>query len=146
MTTPAHSALYLSVPFCRTKCSFCNFASGVFSRELLDRYVAHMETAIVGAPALADQFGAAFDPVLDSIYLGGGTPSMISPDQLDRLFVAIASVFEVAPSPQQAKCGLAGDPGQGHRRGRSRHTVTWGFGRPAALRRESRLHGRAVVH
>jgi len=112
VTTPAHSALYLSVPFCRTKCSFCNFASGVFSRELLDRYVAHLERAIAGAPALADQFGAAFDPVLDSIYLGGGTPSMISPDQLDRLFVAIASVFEVAPSPQQAKCRLAGDPGQ----------------------------------
>src|SRR6266542_3927089 len=34
--TGTHSAIYLSVPFCRTKCSFCNFASGVFRRDLLD--------------------------------------------------------------------------------------------------------------
>jgi putative oxygen-independent coproporphyrinogen III oxidase len=97
VTSAAHSALYLSVPFCRTKCSFCNFASGVFSRELLDRYVAHLEQAIAGAPAVAKECGAAFDPVLDSIYLGGGTPSILAPDHLDRLFAAIGSVFEVSP-------------------------------------------------
>ena len=100
MISPAHSALYLSVPFCRTKCSFCNFASGVFSRELLDRYVAHLEQAIASAPAIAAECGAAFDPVLDSIYLGGGTPSMLAPDQLDRLFAAIGSVFQVSPQAE----------------------------------------------
>ena len=100
MTSSAHSALYLSVPFCRTKCSFCNFASGVFSRELLDRYVAHLEQAIASAPAIAAECGAVFDPVLDSIYLGGGTPSMLAPDQFDRLFAAISPVFQIAPEAE----------------------------------------------
>ena len=100
MISSPHSALYLSVPFCRTKCSFCNFASGVFRRDLLDRYVAHLEQAIAAAPALAAECGAAFDPLLDSIYLGGGTPSILAPDQLDRIFAAIASVFTVAPQAE----------------------------------------------
>jgi oxygen-independent coproporphyrinogen-3 oxidase len=100
-----HSALYLSVPFCRTKCSFCNFASGVFSHELFDRYIAHMEQSIASAPELAHQFdsetgsesGAQFDPLLDSVYLGGGTPSILRPDQLDRLFAAIGRTFKLSP-------------------------------------------------
>ncbi len=105
MNSSVHSALYLSVPFCRTKCSFCNFASGVFSRDLFDRYVTHLEQQIAHTPQLARQASAAggvalsgvgFDPLLDSIYLGGGTPSVLAPDQLDRLFAAIASVFEVS--------------------------------------------------
>jgi oxygen-independent coproporphyrinogen-3 oxidase len=100
LTSGVHSALYLSVPFCRTKCSFCNFASGVFSRDLFDRYVAHLERSIANAPALARQLGAAFDPLLDSVYLGGGTPSVLSPDQLDRLFAAITRVFELSPSAE----------------------------------------------
>jgi oxygen-independent coproporphyrinogen-3 oxidase len=95
-----HSALYLSVPFCRTKCSFCNFASGVFSRDLFDRYIAHLELAIENAPALAVESGAAFDPMLDSIYLGGGTPSVLAPDQLDRLFAAITQTFEISPAAE----------------------------------------------
>jgi oxygen-independent coproporphyrinogen-3 oxidase len=95
-----HSALYLSVPFCRTKCSFCNFASGVFSRTQFDRYVAHLERAIAEAPALADKYGARFDARLDSVYLGGGTPSVLAPDQLDRLFVAIRESFELLPGAE----------------------------------------------
>jgi len=91
-----HSALYLSVPFCRTKCSFCNFASGVFSRDLLDRYIAHLEHAIAHAPSVAADCGAAFDPRLESVYLGGGTPSILAPEQLDRVFSAIGSTFDIA--------------------------------------------------
>ncbi len=97
MTSDVHSALYLSVPFCRSKCSFCNFASDVFSRGLFDRYVAYLEQAIASAPALAQQFGAQFDPLLESVYLGGGTPSILSPDQLDRLFAAIVRTFQISP-------------------------------------------------
>jgi oxygen-independent coproporphyrinogen-3 oxidase len=97
MDAAAHSALYLSVPFCRTKCSFCNFASGVFSRELFDRYIAHLEQDIASAPALARDAGSNFDPVLDSVYLGGGTPSVLAPDQLERLFAAVHHTFTLSP-------------------------------------------------
>ncbi len=108
LTSGVHSALYLSVPFCRTKCSFCNFASGVFSRDLFDRYVTYLERSIAAAPALAREFGAAFDPHLDSVYLGGGTPSVLAPDQLDRLFAAISRAFELSSS---AECTVEVAPG-----------------------------------
>jgi oxygen-independent coproporphyrinogen-3 oxidase len=108
VTPGVHSALYLSVPFCRTKCSFCNFASGVFSRDLFDRYVAHLERSLADAPRLAREFGATFDPLLDSVYLGGGTPSVLAPDQLDRLFAAMARVFELSPG---AECTVEVAPG-----------------------------------
>jgi oxygen-independent coproporphyrinogen-3 oxidase len=97
MTAPAHSALYLSVPFCRTKCSFCNFASGVFSRQQFDGYVAHLERAMAGAESWVQANGAEFNPALDSIYLGGGTPSVLAPDQLERLFAAAARNFRIQP-------------------------------------------------
>jgi oxygen-independent coproporphyrinogen-3 oxidase len=100
MTAPAHSALYLSVPFCRTKCSFCNFASGVFSRQQFDGYVAHLERAMAGAESWVRANGADFDPALDSIYLGGGTPSVLAPDQLERLFTATAHNFQVLPGAE----------------------------------------------
>jgi oxygen-independent coproporphyrinogen III oxidase len=96
LTDTVHSALYLSVPFCRTKCSFCNFASGVFSRTLFERYIAHLECDIARAPHLVAELGSPFDPVLDSVYLGGGTPSILAPDQLTRLFASITRVFTLA--------------------------------------------------
>lgn len=100
MTSEAHSALYLSVPFCRTKCSFCNFASGVFSSDLFDRYITHLEHDIAHSPALVRELGTSWDTLLDSVYLGGGTPSVLAPEQLDRLFTAITQVFELLPSAE----------------------------------------------
>ncbi len=100
MTAPAHSALYLSVPFCRSKCSFCNFSSGVFSRQQFEGYVAHLERAMASAESWAQANGAEFPPLLDSIYLGGGTPSVLAPDQLERLFKAAARSFRIQPGAE----------------------------------------------
>ncbi|MFI5116011.1 MAG: radical SAM family heme chaperone HemW [Terriglobales bacterium] len=87
--------IYISVPFCRTKCSFCNFASGVFSRALFGRYVAQVCAEIEAANDMARQLGGQLDRRVDSIYLGGGTPSVLAPDQLQRLFRAVRENFEV---------------------------------------------------
>lgn len=89
--------VYISVPFCRTKCSFCNFASGVFSRALFERYVGQTCAEIEAAERLADQVGGHLEPGVDSIYLGGGTPSVLAPDQLAGLFRAVRSNFDVEP-------------------------------------------------
>jgi len=83
------------VPFCRTKCSFCNFASGVFSRTLFDRYVGQVCAEIEAADHIARELGGQLDREADSIYLGGGTPSVLAPDQLQRLFRAVRENFEV---------------------------------------------------
>jgi len=87
--------IYISVPFCRTKCSFCNFASGVFSRALFDRYVEQVCAEIEAAERIAAEVGGQFEREVDSIYLGGGTPSVLAPDQLERLFRTIRCNYDV---------------------------------------------------
>ena len=89
--------LYISVPFCRTKCSYCNFASDVFSRALFQRYVERVCSDIEHAAETAEEMGGAFERVVDSVYLGGGTPTILDKSQLERLFVTISQNFEVRP-------------------------------------------------
>ena len=97
---PVPLGLYLSVPFCRTKCSFCNFASGVFSRPAFDQYVRHIEAELGRSEQIAAEMGGHFDRQLDSIYLGGGTPSVLAPDQLATLFRSVRKNFEVLPGAE----------------------------------------------
>ena len=87
--------IYISVPFCRTKCSFCNFASGVFSRGVFDRYVAQVCSEIEASQVIAREVGGLLESRVDSIYLGGGTPSVLAPDQLERIFQAVRDTFDV---------------------------------------------------
>jgi oxygen-independent coproporphyrinogen III oxidase len=87
--------IYISVPFCRTKCSFCNFASGVFSRAVFDRYVGQVCAEIAAADVIEQELGGLAERRVDSIYLGGGTPSVLAPDQLERLFKAVRDHFQV---------------------------------------------------
>lgn len=90
--------IYISVPFCRTKCSFCNFASGVFSRELFDRYLRRVSADLANPGQFAA--GATFDRNVDTIYLGGGTPSLLAPDQLEGLLAAVHQNFHVDPNAE----------------------------------------------
>jgi len=92
--------LYVSVPFCRTKCSYCNFASDVFSRAVFEHYVNRVCADIEQASATAEQMGGRFDRAVDSIYLGGGTPTILDITQLERLFVTISQNFEVQPNAE----------------------------------------------
>lgn len=85
--------LYISVPFCRSKCSYCNFASGVFSRERFEQYVERVSADLDIAAALAERAGGSFEHSADSLYLGGGTPTALAPQQLERLFAAVRRNF-----------------------------------------------------
>jgi oxygen-independent coproporphyrinogen III oxidase len=87
--------IYISVPFCRTKCSYCNFASDVFSRAMFEKYVERVCADIANAPQMAEQMGGQFEPEADSIYLGGGTPTVLTPEQLVRIFAAVRAGFSV---------------------------------------------------
>jgi oxygen-independent coproporphyrinogen III oxidase len=92
--------LYVSVPFCRTKCSYCNFASDVFSRAVFERYVDRVCADIESAPQVAAEMGGRFNHAVDSIYLGGGTPTVLESAQLERVFTTVRSQFEVAPETE----------------------------------------------
>ena len=87
--------LYISVPFCKTKCTYCNFASDVFSRAVFDRYVARVCGEIENAPETAEQMDGRFEQQVDSIYFGGGTPTILEVAQLERIFVTMSQNFSV---------------------------------------------------
>ncbi len=87
--------LYISVPFCRTKCSYCNFASDVFSRAVFERYVERLASDVSHARETAQRMTGCFETSVDSIFLGGGTPTILDIKQLERLFVTISQNFSV---------------------------------------------------
>src|SRR5215468_3160027 len=92
--------IYISVPFCRSKCTYCNFASGVFSAGQMGRYVERLCEDIRNSRAFAAEHDAGIPEAADSIYLGGGTPSLLPPDELKRLFTAIRTGFRIAPDAE----------------------------------------------
>jgi len=87
--------IYISVPFCKTKCSYCNFASDVFSRAVFARYVDRLCSDIENARKTAAELGGRIEPEVDSIYLGGGTPTVLEAAQLRRVFDAVRAHFSV---------------------------------------------------
>src|SRR5436305_798949 len=89
------TGIYISVPFCRSKCSFCNFASGVFAKGKMQAYVDRVCADIRDAQALADKLSTRFDQHVDSIYLGGGTPTTLDPAMPEQLFAVVRARFEV---------------------------------------------------
>jgi oxygen-independent coproporphyrinogen-3 oxidase len=95
-----HAGLYISVPFCRTKCTYCNFASGVFSAAQMGRYVERIGEDMRSFRANAAQLGAEIPLAVDSIYLGGGTPSLLPPDELEKLFFTLRQEFNVLPGAE----------------------------------------------
>jgi oxygen-independent coproporphyrinogen-3 oxidase len=92
--------IYISVPFCRTKCSYCNFASDVFSKVVFERYVDRVCADIADATGTANEMGGRIENEVDSIYLGGGTPTVLDPRQLQRVFNAVREQFAVRPDAE----------------------------------------------
>jgi oxygen-independent coproporphyrinogen III oxidase len=92
--------LYISVPFCKTKCSYCNFASGVFSRTVFHNYVSRLCAEIEQAAETAEHMGSLLDRAVDSVYFGGGTPTLLDVTELERIFVTIRQNFCIVNSAE----------------------------------------------
>lgn len=92
--------LYISIPFCRSKCTYCNFASGVFPTSSFPRYIERLEQDLRATRPLAEQWNTSLPQRIDSIYLGGGTPSLLPAPLLQRLFAAIRAEFAIAPDAE----------------------------------------------
>ncbi len=101
--------LYVSVPFCRAKCSFCNFASGVSTADRIAEYVRRLCAEIDRTEARAASLEAGLPRAVDTVYFGGGTPSLLEPEQLKQIFAALAREFAVE---QGAEITLEAAPGQ----------------------------------
>ncbi|MGC2696736.1 MAG: radical SAM family heme chaperone HemW [Candidatus Angelobacter sp.] len=95
-----HLGIYISVPFCRTKCTYCNFASGVFSTAQMERYVERLGEDMRSFRRYAAELDAEIPETVDSIYLGGGTPSLLPSDELKKLFFTLRQEFKVVPKAE----------------------------------------------
>jgi len=87
--------IYISVPFCKSKCSYCNFATGVVSRALYSRYVDRVCADMTRAQATARQVGGKFERSVDSVFFGGGTPTILEPADLEKMFRVLRECFDV---------------------------------------------------
>ncbi len=87
--------VYVSIPFCRAKCTYCNFASGVHGVEQHARYVDRVCADLRAARVHAQTLGAVLPHAVGSVYLGGGTPSLLAPALLGRIFECLRGEFRV---------------------------------------------------
>lgn len=90
MTTPL--GLYLHVPFCEIKCGYCDFYSLTGSPEEAREA---FTTTLCGEIRMKATHGPA-----DTIFLGGGTPSLLTPDQIGRILQALRESFALAPDAE----------------------------------------------
>src|SRR2546430_2568307 len=86
--------LYIHIPFCSAICNYCNFNRGLFDASLKARYVEALIEEIRGAggPGEAGLAGGT----ADTIYFGGGTPSLLDAKDVARIVAACESAFDVA--------------------------------------------------
>jgi oxygen-independent coproporphyrinogen-3 oxidase len=84
--------IYLHIPFCASICPYCNFTRGLLDDALKGRYVSALEEEI--RAARGDRAGA------DSIYFGGGTPSLLDPAEVSRVIRACRASFDVTASAE----------------------------------------------
>src|SRR5678815_5640551 len=88
------AGVYIHIPFCKSRCSYCDFATGLYQEELAERYVQALLTDIQ-TTRQGNQSRA-----VDRIYLGGGTPSMLSPVQIERILSAVHEAFAIDPAAE----------------------------------------------
>src|ERR1039457_4611061 len=92
--------LYISIPFCRSKCTYCNFASGVYPASEHEHYVDRLIEDLRTTGEWAARMGVELPRRVDSVYLGGGTPSLLAPELLARLFRALRARFDFDPDAE----------------------------------------------
>src|SRR6185436_19001973 len=85
--------LYVHIPFCSAICNYCNFNRGLFDGPQKDRYV----KALLGEIA---QAGRAGQEKADTIFFGGGTPSLLEPGEIARIIAACREGFDLAPDAE----------------------------------------------
>jgi oxygen-independent coproporphyrinogen-3 oxidase len=86
------AGLYVHIPFCSSRCSYCDFATGLYQSELAERYVA----ALIEEIRTSRYSGAS----VDTVYFGGGTPSLLAPVQLDSILAALFAQFDIDPASE----------------------------------------------
>lgn len=87
------AGVYLHIPFCKSRCSYCDFATDVYrDAGSVERYVESICSEIDGNP----KSHIPNPKSIDSIYFGGGTPSLLSASQVEKILDKVRTIFDVA--------------------------------------------------
>ena len=86
------SSIYIHIPFCATKCYYCAFNTYAFHKEQAKVYLTALRTEM-------ELYAPETDP-LQTIFIGGGTPSILSADSLTQLFADIHQHFQITPNAE----------------------------------------------
>jgi oxygen-independent coproporphyrinogen-3 oxidase len=84
-----HAGVYIHIPFCRSRCSYCDFATGMFESEAAKQYVRALTREI------SDWVEVEEPAQVDTIYFGGGTPSLLASEHVERILETIYKRFRV---------------------------------------------------
>src|SRR5437764_15269267 len=88
------AGIYIHIPFCRARCSYCDFATGMYESALAERYVRAVASEIRNFRSSVERIEA------DTIYFGGGTPSLLKPAQVGAILDAVQTHFSVTSDAQ----------------------------------------------
>lgn len=138
--------LYVHIPFCRQKCSYCDFYSLASDDRALQRdYVAALSTHITEAAAFTGKQAGANGFVVDSIYFGGGTPTCLGAKPLARLLKTIRNRYQTSRSCEitlEANPGTVDAKSLKRLRGAGFNRISFGVQatEPALLETLGRIH------
>lgn len=90
------SGIYIHIPFCERKCIYCDFYS-VENLNLIDRFTESLLKEIEIFSIEADFFN---DSIFDTIYFGGGTPSLLEPAQIEKILNKLSQSFKISSNPE----------------------------------------------
>jgi oxygen-independent coproporphyrinogen-3 oxidase len=88
------AGVYIHIPFCRSRCSYCDFATGIYEAGMAERYVRAVVKEIL------DWCEPGLTAGVDTIYFGGGTPSLLSPSQVAAILEALNNRFQIKPAAE----------------------------------------------
>ncbi|HKS39102.1 MAG TPA: radical SAM family heme chaperone HemW [Blastocatellia bacterium] len=88
-----HPGIYIHIPFCERKCTYCNFNTTDFFAYLAERYTRAVSREI-------KWWGEINTSQVDTIYFGGGTPSILEAEQLARILESCREAFDIAPTAE----------------------------------------------
>ncbi|MBQ8953383.1 MAG: radical SAM family heme chaperone HemW, partial [Clostridia bacterium] len=89
-----HIALYIHIPFCKRKCAYCDFTSYPGKTDLIPAYLDQLAEEMRASAASYGPMAA------DTVFLGGGTPSLLTGDQMKRLMDDVRRHFAVSPGAE----------------------------------------------
>jgi oxygen-independent coproporphyrinogen III oxidase len=108
--------VYIQVPFCQTKCTYCNFHTGVVAREKYGPYANAVRGEIAQLAAGGEISALRRDAAVDTVYFGGGTPSLLEPSALAGILRSLrqnfAFVDSAAPFSESSRDVIAAAPAE----------------------------------